>query len=321
MEMREWLRRLGRLSWLLVIVPVLAASVAVVYGLVRVPDYTATATVTLSAPDGSTTGAALSAATTGFVDAAHSEKVLAAAAEESGVPAGEIESDTTATRVGDSPQVQLVYTGDRHDGSVEKLLRSQVVAAVAEVYAPGLRTAAARVSAAETRVSTADKVVADLRKKTGSDVPLEEYRAKANEVTQIRVAIVTAKANDKSTGALDQALAEAQKDLKKLAELSAQFEGPLDEASKARDGLQSAKATEDDLEARKTAATTADSVNVTDVEPGARMTAALRLGVSALVVAFGLVVALLVAVSLLRRGPLQVRPRAAKPDDRVEERV
>lgn len=317
MEMRDWLRRLGRLTWLLAIVPAVAVVGAVGVGLARAPDYAATATVTLSAPGGMASGAAINATTTAYANAVDDEGVLRSASWNSDIPAAEIGASTEAARAADSAEVTIEYSGGRRGGQVERMLEELSAAAVDAVYAPHLRIAAARITQSQRRVDAAEKKVDKLRDETGSDAPLEEYKAQSSQVSQLKTQIATAKAERTSTAGLEGALTEAQEELDDRAAIAAKFEGPMEEATKTREGLQLAKDEQADLQARKSALSSAEAVSVTDPVPASRTPIVLRLAVSAAVVGFGLVVVLLLVVSLLRSVPLPNPFGAVQPQRQV----
>lgn len=312
--MRDWLRRQGRLAWLLVIIPVIAAIVGVAVGMSRQPGRTATATVLVSASDGATSGASLNSATSAFIDAVHDDSVLATAAKSSGIPAADIESDTSAARVGDTAKVKLVYKGDRRGTAVSTLLKTQSDAAIAQIFDASQRMADTRVSRAQSRVDTANKQLEALRSKNGVPDPGEAYRLKSSEVTSLRVALVTAQARGEYTTPIQAALNDAVARMNRYSALEVQYSGPQSDLTQARASLDAARDAQDQLAGRMAAATAGDAITVGDVKAAARVPAVLRLAVSAAVVGFVLAAALLVALALLRREGIAsaVKPRPAQ---------
>ncbi|HVX45603.1 MAG TPA: hypothetical protein VHC49_17065 [Mycobacteriales bacterium] len=306
--MRDWLRRQGRVAWLLVIIPVIAAVAGVAVGMSRHPGRTATATVLVTASDGSTSGASLTSATSGFVDAIDDDPVLAAAAKASGVPADQIKADTSAARVGDTAKVKLVYKGDRRGDAVTKLLQAQAQAAITQIYDSSRRMTDTRVSRAQARVDTANRQLDALRTKNGVADPGESYRLKSGEVTSLRVALVTAESRGENTAPIQAALDDALARMNHYSALEVQYSGPQSDLTQARASLDAARDAQDQLAGRMAAATAGDAISVGDVKPAPKVSAVLRLGVSAAVVGFVLAAALLVGLALLRR---ETAPAAA----------
>jgi subunit length determinant Wzz-like protein len=111
-EIRDWLRALGDRVRLLVIVPLAAALIALLIGLVSPSQYRSTATVTLSGESGD--GGPVTLVTTqrvaDFSAAVTSQAVLSRTSAETGVPAGQL-ADAEVKRIAQSGIVEVAFTG------------------------------------------------------------------------------------------------------------------------------------------------------------------------------------------------------------------
>lgn len=111
MEIRDWLRVLGDRVRLLVIIPLAAALIAMLVGLIAPPRYHSTATVFL--PEVNEVGPITIAVTQHVADfsaAVKSESVKEVVAAETGVPASELD-EVTVERGGQSGVVEVGFTG------------------------------------------------------------------------------------------------------------------------------------------------------------------------------------------------------------------
>jgi capsular polysaccharide biosynthesis protein len=146
-ELKEWLRSLGDRARLLVIIPLVAGSVAALITLVGPSSYESSATVIVAEdPASGPITAVMAQRVADFTAAVRSDGVLDAVSRDTGVARGDV-GNVTVSRSGSSGVVTITYSGTR----------SEEVGLVAEAIArQGLRAVAqARVDAANGEVTAA----------------------------------------------------------------------------------------------------------------------------------------------------------------------
>ena len=176
MEIKDWLRSLGDRARLLVVIPLAAALVALLIGVVSPAIYRASATLVLPGinPEGPVTPAVTQAAAN-FTAAVQSDAVRDAVSAESGVPASEL-SAVTVSRSGQSNVLNVGFTGTDPE---------QVPLVVAALTREALRTqaeaelnlAVAQADAARQLFGERDQAYIDFGTETGAyytDVALEK---------------------------------------------------------------------------------------------------------------------------------------------------
>jgi hypothetical protein len=311
MQLTHLVKRSGRAVWLLLVVPVVAvaASIALLAG-TQAPVRTL-ATVSVIAPEGSSTAATVTQAVDGFASTVTSDTVLRLASDETGIP---IESgDVSAQRVGTSNLVELrLSTEDGQDG--QAALASLVAHANDSLFASTLAASDSRVETAENRYQEALDERALESSRTGLLLPIEAYRAKASEVTQLRVALATG-GPDINEVTVQSNLDKAIEDLARIGKSVNAFESLEDSVVRARTELGDAKQESDAVTTRLAAATAPESVTITDsVRQSARTTLA-RAAIAALIVGLALGLALVLLIGLLRRPERHSRARQPRDSD------
>lgn len=126
MEIADYLRIARRRLWVLVLVPLLAATAALLYVLQSPPQYSASATLSSTAfvggPSNQYTGTqAASQFAAAFTASANGPAVLAKAAEETHIPVGELAGGLSVAQNGASSNMTLTYTSE-HSGDIERTL-------------------------------------------------------------------------------------------------------------------------------------------------------------------------------------------------------
>lgn len=316
MQIASFLRRGGATVVVLVGVPVLAMAGAGLVASGAEPSYRAVATVVVGPPSGASGGAALSQAVEGFQSALRTDVVLeeAAGAAEDDLTAGELLAVTSSRRLGGSSVVEVVYDGPRRE-DVDVVLGAQAKAAVRLVFGAELAAAELARDGAQERLEAATGSVRALEQSTGLLLPEEDYRAKAGEVTALRVSLAQTTSRGVETAAVASALAKAEQQLRDLATKAAQFEQPQYALDRARNDLTDAQARLTDVETRLAAAESPALLRVGSgqVQPGT--VSAARTVVSAGVLGVLLALAVLFLFDALsgQRSRRQALAQGAQP--------
>ena len=308
MQLSRVIARAGKAVWLLLLVPLVAAGGTVAFLMQSEPDIHTFATVSVIAPEGRSTSATVTQAVDGFSSAVTSETVVQLSEEESGT-AVVADRELRAGRVGTSNLVELrVTTQAGEDGPA--LLRALVVHTNDALFSSTLASAAARLDLAVERYERAlddrDKEFAA----TGLLLPIESYRAKASEVTQLRVALATTLGDatvDRES--IRRTLDDANKDLRGIGESVAAYESVQDSVIRTRAEFAEASEEVDAVETRQLAATSGDAVTVTESQEEPRRTTIARGAVAGAVVGLAVAAGLVLLIGLLR-GPRDRRERA-----------
>ena len=195
-----------------------------------------------------------------------------------------------------------VTTQPGEDG--DAALRALVDQANKALFASTLATAEARVVAAERRYQKALAERDDETRRTGLLLPMEAYRAKAAEVTQLRVALATAVAGvdaDALRATLKQAIAAHDR----IGESVNTYESLAESVSRTRGEVGAAQQAVEDGQARLAAAGAAESITIAEPTTPSTRTTVVRAAVAALVLGFAVALGLVLLIGLLRH-----------PDDR-----
>jgi capsular polysaccharide biosynthesis protein len=313
MQLTRLIKRSGKAVWLLVIVPVLAVAASVVLLAQSEPSVRTLAQVSVIAPEGSSTAATVTQAVDGFESTVTSDTVRKLALQDTGVEVGS--GDVTAQRVGTSNLVELrLTTGAGEDA--EAAMQSLIAHANDVLFSSTITSAKARVDTAQQRYDNAIKERDAAIDETGLLLPIEAYRAKASEVTQLRVALATGGPDiDRTT--VQANLAEAVRDLRRIGESVNAFESLEDSVSRTRTELGDAKQAVDEATTRRDAATARESITITESAQQSTRTTVARGVVSALVVGLALGLGLVLLIGLLRH-PDRTRPTAADEPTRPD---
>ena len=296
MQLTQLVRRSGKAAWLLVIVPVLAVAASLLLLAGNQAPVRTLATVSVIAPEGSSTAATVTQAVDGFASTVTSDTVLSLAAQDAGFPIGS--GDVTAQRVGTSNLVEL-RLGSEAGQDGRAALSALVAHANDSLFASSIAASDARVETAEKRYQDALDERTRESSKTGLLLPIEAYRAKASEVTQLRVSLATGTAVDRA--AVQANLEQAQRDLTRIGQSVNAFESLEDSVVRARTELGDAKQEADAVTTRRAAATAPESITITDSVQQSERTTLARTAIAALVVGLALGLGLVLLIGLLRR--------------------
>ncbi|MGB0100791.1 MAG: hypothetical protein WBP61_10975 [Nocardioides sp.] len=303
------MKRSGRATWLLLLVPLIAVGASVAVLTQAEPPVRTFATVSVIPPEGSSTAATITQAVDGFRSTVTSDTVAQLAGQDAN--ASITADDVTAERVGTSNLVELrIETEPGEDG--EAATQALVSHANDALFSSSLTFSDARVETAEQRYQKALDERAQESARTGLLLPIEAYRAKAAEVTQLRVALATA-APEVNRATISTTLARAQKDLAKIGKSVNAFESLEESVVRSRTELGSAQQEVDNVTTRLAAATAPESITITEsTTPSSRTTVA-RGVLTALVLGVALALGLVLLIGLFR-DPDRSRPQRPAQD-------
>jgi hypothetical protein len=297
MQLNSLVRRSGKAVWLLVLVPVLAVAASVALSVNAKPSTQTLATVSVIAPDGTSTAATVTQAVDGFKSTVVSDGVVQQAATDSGVDISA--SDVRAERIGTSNLVELRVT-TRPGADSGAALLALVDNANTALFSSTLTTADARVETAEQRYEKALEEREEETSRTGLLLPIEAYRAKAAEVTQLRVALATASA-DVNRETVQDTLQQAISDLREIGESVNAYESLADSVTRTRTELGAATQTVEDGRSRLAAASAPESITIAAPTTQSTRTTLVRSVVTALVLGLALGLGLVLLIGLLRK--------------------
>ncbi|WP_243058737.1 hypothetical protein [Nocardioides sp. SR21] len=311
MQLTRLMRRSGKAVWLLVLVPILAVAASTAVTMRSEPSVRSLATVSVIAPDGTSTAATVTQAVDGFKSTVVSDGVVQQAADESGV--GLSASDVRAERIGTSNLVEVrVTTQPGEDGNAA--MTALVEAANNALFASTIATAEARVTTAEQRYENALAEREKETAETGLLLPMEAYRAKAAEVTQLRVALATADSSVDGE-AVRAALKQAIADLARIGTSVNSYESLAESVTRTRTELGAAQQAVEDGHARLAAAGAQQSITIADPTTQSTRTTVVRGAVTALVLGLALALGLVLLIGLLRKPDRSVGPHERHRDD------
>lgn len=301
--------------WLLLLVPLVAIGATSAYLWNAEPDVHTFATISVIAPEGQSAAATVTQAVDGFKSAVASDTVAQLAAEDADADI-DVSHDLTAERVGTSNLVELRLTTEPgEDGNA--LLRALVARTNDALFASARASVEAGLTQAQENYDDAIEAREEVAEKFGLQQPIESYRAKLNEVTQLRVALAV---NDSTVTreTVQKRLQTATRELNRMAESVNEYENVQDQVIRTRGDLATANHELDNVDTRQQAASADESVTVSSSEEQNQRTTMVRGAVAAAVVGLALGGGLALLVGLLRGGP---RPRVGGPSSRKEAEV
>ena len=158
MEIKDYLRVLGKRAWLLVMIPAVAGVVAGLIAVGQPQAFRTTATLQLPR-DETTTPAQVAQLVADFQAAADNPTVQNQVSEESGVPVRRIQRVRIA-QVGDSSQLTMSFQDKRKDATEAKaVINGLAGGALSYLQTPELRNAQQAVDAASGRIEESQKQI------------------------------------------------------------------------------------------------------------------------------------------------------------------
>ena len=151
MEIKDYLRVLGKRAWLLVMIPAVAGVVAGLIAVGQPQAFRTTATLQLPR-DETTTPAQVAQLVADFQAAADNPTVQNQVSEETGVPVKRIER-VRITQVGDSSQLTMSFQDKRKDATEARaVINGLAGGALGYLQAPEIRNSQRAVDAANARI-------------------------------------------------------------------------------------------------------------------------------------------------------------------------
>lgn len=187
MEIKDYLRALGKRAWVVILVPVVAGALALGYQLGQKAQFQSTVTV-LSHPASAAAGSVIQYITS-FQAAMGSDTVINQVAQQAGLKPGTVRSGLTSQPSGvNSIIIKVTYTGK------SKIEAPKVATLAAQdtldlLARPSLVTAQATLDADQAEYSAAQAAVNSFDQAAGLQGPvIEVYRQELGYVSQLQVA-------------------------------------------------------------------------------------------------------------------------------------
>jgi hypothetical protein len=309
LQLAQIIRRTPALVWVLALIPALALAALMFLVTFSPPSYRLVATIGVTTPTGVDTAASITQAVDSFRSALTTQAVREAAAEEVGLDVVR-EQDIESTRVGVSSFVDLQVRAEDRD-TLEPLVLALMENANELLFTPALNAAEAQEDSAQ---EAFDAVLSEIEATSdeGVTIPVEKYRAKASEVTQLRVALAAARA--RGTGEADElqeSLDAATESLNTLSTQVRELEELAFQLERARTRLSDTSAVVSAMEARLVAANDPSSAELGSVVEQSQQTVLLRAIVAGLVVGVAVALGFVLLVGALRRGDPESQRRRA----------
>lgn len=295
MQIKEYLRAIGRRASILVLLPLIAGGVALLI-LARQPQrYEASVTlVSPGSPSPATASAAVLQSVNDYRAGLTSVPVLERVSEATGERLERLRAGLASRQLGSSTIVETSYTGTR------PLLVTEVVTIAAReslalLDRPQLELTNMEAALEEQRVAQA--AVDEFRARSGV-LPAEDYRAKTGELSQLNVLLQQSRLQGYTTRvtALEQSIEATTARLAELGLQVAAFEPLEDRLEKARDNLSRTRIEVQRSQAAQSTMGDVAEMEVREARPLPRFPDVLRrtaaVVVTAFVVAIGLIVLL-----------------------------
>jgi hypothetical protein len=309
LQLAQIIRRTPALVWILALIPALALAVLMFLVTFTPSTYRVVATIGVTTPSGVDTAATITQTVDSFRSALTTEAVRDAAADDVGLDRVR-EDDITSSRVGVSNFVDVEVRADDPD-QLEPLVLALMENANDLLFAPAINAAEAQEDSAQEAFDAVQEEI-EGTSADGVTIPVEKYRAKASEVTQLRVALATARA--RGTGeadGLEESLSSATENLQELSSQVRELEELAFQLDRARTRLSDTSAVVSATEARLVAANQPTSAEMGSIVEQSQQTVLLRAVVAGLVVGVAVALGFVLLVGALRRGdPESQRHRA-----------
>lgn len=213
MEITDYVRQAGRRAWLLVLLPLLAAALAVPYALSRPTEYTAATTVQLQPNDDDPTPGIVKQTVDSYQAVVTSELTTVPVAERFKLPKDQIAEGATVLREQDGQLVTVSYTGTDQN-RVPEISEALARQALEVTQNRDLEIANRDVAAFQGRYDAASKLVNDFIAQ--GNVPLlpeEDYKSTSAAVATLQRDIARRKALGQDRGDLEVELAALSRSL------------------------------------------------------------------------------------------------------------
>jgi uncharacterized protein involved in exopolysaccharide biosynthesis len=186
-EIKDYLRALGKRAWVVILVPVIAGALALGYQLGQKPSYQSTVTV-LSHPASAAAGSVIQYITS-FQAAMSSDTIINQVAQQAGVSPGTVRSGLSSQPSGINSIILKVSYTSKSKTRAPKIADLAARDTLDLLARPSLVTAQATLDADQAEYAAAKAAVDSFNKDAGLAGPVvETYRAELGYVAQLQVA-------------------------------------------------------------------------------------------------------------------------------------
>lgn len=186
MEIKDYLRVIGRRAWILVLAPLVAGLVAFGAAERQPKQYRAVATVVVPETPGAGSPTAVFQFVSNYDSALRSPAVVQRVADATKVDKDRLTDGLRSGQLGKSTIIQTTYT-DTSGAQVTKVLPVAIRETLNLLAEPKVGAAREKVTSAEKQSEEAQKGMDAFRSTTGLVLPNEEYRVAAGELSQLKV--------------------------------------------------------------------------------------------------------------------------------------
>ncbi len=310
LQLAQIIRRTSVGVWALALIPALALAALMFLVTLSPASYRVVATIGVTTPTGSDTAASITQAVDSFRSALTTQAVRDAAAQDVGLDRVR-EQDVTSSRVGVSNFVDVEVWAEDPE-LLEPLVLALMENANDLVFIPVINAAEAQQDSAQEAFESVQGEIEETSSE-GVAIPVEKYRAKASEVTQLRVSLASARARGTGEATqLQESLSEASKQLRRLSQQVRELEELTFQFDRARTRLSDTSAVVSATESRLVAANEPSAAEFGEVVEQSRTTMLLRALVAGLVVGVAVAVGFVLLVGALRRGDPESQGRRAE---------
>jgi Chain length determinant protein len=247
MEIIDYLRILRRRRLVLVLVPLLAVSVAVAWALLKPPTYAAAATVNGTALVGTATSQftgpqGVSQFVSAFDAAATGPYVLNVVSDKTAVPVRDLRDGLVVTQVGDSSSMRVAFQSGKRD-TVDPVLSTTVRETLNALFQPRADQAVRDRDAAAQQLEAANAEAEAFAAKQGNADPAATYQALVSQISNLEQQQATLRANGNavSAAALEAPLKSARAKAATYGPILAEFDTVQAKQRAAGDALASAQ--------------------------------------------------------------------------------
>ena len=197
MEIKDYLKALGKRAWVVILIPVLAGALALGYQLGQPASYQSTVTV-VSHPASAAAGSVIQYITS-FQAAMNSDSVINEVAQQAGVSSGTVRSGLSSQPSGVNSVILKVSYTSKSKTRAPRIADLAARDTLDLLARPSVTSAQATLNADQASYNQAKAAVDDFTKQSGLAIPLETYRQELAYVSQLQVAYEIATIQGQST--------------------------------------------------------------------------------------------------------------------------
>jgi capsular polysaccharide biosynthesis protein len=304
-EIDNYLGAIRRRLWILVLVPLLAASAVIAWELLRPPGYQATATVAAPAVVGGPTTNQYSgtnaprAFVADFSGALTSPLIVNQVAEKTGAAPNAIKDSLTVSQIGDSSLVEVTYTTPERNQAVP-VLNEATGATIRFLFQTQVTLAQKLVDEARKGVDKVNGELGAFYRKTGQVLPDEAYRIGAQQVADLQREQASARSRGEysQASALESAISAKKEEVASLAPQVATYQSLVDRKSQALGRLNVLEEGLERAQAQYSAADPRSIVTIGEAQEASSLTGLVKKVVAALGAGLFLAVGIILLLEL-----------------------